>query len=1639
MMNKKSGKRILSWLLAAAMLIALMPANALAEPPTESSGSTETTVEFRCPDSEGSAEVSVGDYDSSTTAEALFKDVSSDVLSFDADSAEDSLKEGTIEGTDTPVRLDKAVVLEDGNVPETQEELEQEGTEISAVIKTDNDIAYLPATGGKPVDLGEDQTLVIIYTPEEETPDADADNQGEETKDTPAQETPATDETTDETPANEPAQEVPTNEVISEEPTEEVNADDIAAIIGVPVLLDVPIAKRYPIYVYGYLVNGNKSADESLGANTRIIKDSGTEKSFASNGYANYFTFGKIENATKVDPTSRNATAETFTDAALNTMLSNTFGANTDSKNKLFNWNDVATDGWKIKVADGATDYKEEAPNGKNTWHMDGKINVYKIQYKNGTGRGSDVSKAAGVKNAYYCGTYTITDYVPDPPDGYTKDDFAGWKVKGDNQTGDGTLCTKGEILTLKEFGNAETIILTALWKKAETPTPTGDTPVYVYGNFKHGSTTLSENAALYINDKEDPIEWNGDASKGEYYITFGKLENATDKKPADYTKYSSSAVPVSEISIDNIKTMIADGKVDLANKDTKGSAVKNTLITDSKEVNNLVNGNWSGLKPREGAEGYDDTEHIWTWHIDGTINIYRVYYDKGAIREDVTLPSESTYFLGDYTVRNQEPSSKNYEFTGWKLKGDKTDTIYKSGDTIETNDKDITLVAQWERKPATVTLNIVNGTWKDGTTTTTISVPLTDSKGTLFSDDVKKILEGIIAKEGYETPGTWDRKPNFEPNGIRKDETYTYTLKEAPKVYTVIYQWEGEHPNIAPPTPNPNTTTEPDKITASPSTYTPIPGKNATGKEGTWTFDGWKLPVQDDDARTVTFTGTWTFTPMNFRVVYVWADDFAPSDVSLDSYNKDETYTGTLAEFNVNEAPKTFSTNDNEKGTWTFDGWNAESDIVTSDNLTTITFTGSWTRTKYQVTYTWDGDDGVPSDVKKPTDKVYNTEEAARAAINTVTAKKFTSNMPNGNTAGIWTLSDWQEASSNAKVGHEATVTITLTSTWTFDAKQYKVAYDWNSSDGVPEGVTLPTDGNSYDSVEKANKAMDKVYYEGYTSYADKDSQKGLWTFSGWKASDPVDATDGSNTATITFKGSWKFIKAVVPPTNPFKATLTFKIENGTWLAPYVKDGKTNTDDILVRLTSEKTNSCAMPAGTSLPDGVPLDNYENGQWYRLEADGTTRTLIPNNKMKDEVITRDVTYILVFTAKQPEVDPDTILDVLNHKVTIEKFFEARYNRSTSGTFTVAVDVTVRRDYEVQAIETNYEPIGIFKGDVTLNTGETKRFSFTGENVSLEANTEYTIVVKEEASHQSYVTDDDTVYTITFTTDADGKVIADSILIQANDGDATTNTTITFHNIYTYKRHHSSDDGDNGGKKEENPTVEITDDEALGLNNTDHFAYIVGYGNGEVRPQNSITRAEVAAIFFRLLEDDVRDANYTRQNKFTDVSNDAWYCSAVSTLSAMGIISGYPDATFRPNASITRAEFAAIATRFDVNGDKTPVSFSDIAGHWAKDEIAVAANNGWVNGYEDGSFRPQNKITRAETMSLVNRVLNRRPETAEDLLENMTKWTDNADTNAWYYLAVQEATNSHYYEYKENSQYEKWTELRETRDWSELDK
>ena len=211
-----------------------------------------------------------------------------------------------------------------------------------------------------------------------------------------------------------------------------------------------------------------------------------------------------------------------------------------------------------------------------------------------------------------------------------------------------------------------------------------------------------------------------------------------------------------------------------------------------------------------------------------------------------------------------------------------------------------------------------------------------------------------------------------------------------------------------------------------------------------------------------------------------------------------------------------------------------------------------------------------------------------------------------------------------------------------------------------------------------------------------------------------------------------------------------------------------------------------------------------------------------------------------------------------------------------------------------------------------------------------------------------------------------------------------------------------------------------------LNGDDHDAYVFGYVDGTVRPKANISRSEVGAIFFRLLKGDIRNNNLTTENTFNDVADDMWCNEAISTMAKLGIIKGRNAETFDPNAAITRAEFAAICARFDTSNVTITNSFTDIAGNWAENEIRKAATLGWIAGYSDGSFRPNNNITRAEAMTMINRVLCRMPLTQEDLLDGMIVWPDN-NPKDWHYLAVQEATNSHEFERKGEVN-EKWTKL-----------
>lgn len=221
-----------------------------------------------------------------------------------------------------------------------------------------------------------------------------------------------------------------------------------------------------------------------------------------------------------------------------------------------------------------------------------------------------------------------------------------------------------------------------------------------------------------------------------------------------------------------------------------------------------------------------------------------------------------------------------------------------------------------------------------------------------------------------------------------------------------------------------------------------------------------------------------------------------------------------------------------------------------------------------------------------------------------------------------------------------------------------------------------------------------------------------------------------------------------------------------------------------------------------------------------------------------------------------------------------------------------------------------------------------------------------------------------------------------------------------------------------------------------LDTEDHFAYIVGYPDGTVKPQNNITREEVATIFYRLLREDKRAEVTTTHNDFTDVDASRWSNKAISTLANGGYINGYSDGTFGPAKPITRAEFATMATRYAVLSGDASLNFTDVNGHWAKDYINKAAAAGWVNGYSDGSFGPQKYITRAEVMAIINRMLVRYVD--EDGVHADAKHWSDMNGSEWYYWIVIEATNAHDYERREDGQLENWTRINENKIIKEFD-
>ena len=385
---------------------------------------------------------------------------------------------------------------------------------------------------------------------------------------------------------------------------------------------------------------------------------------------------------------------------------------------------------------------------------------------------------------------------------------------------------------------------------------------------------------------------------------------------------------------------------------------------------------------------------------------------------------------------------------------------------------------------------------------------------------------------------------------------------------------------------------------------------------------------------------------------------------------------------------------------------------------------------------------------------------------------------------------------------------------------------------------------------------------------------------------------------------------------------------------------------------------------------------------------------------------------------------------------VYKQYVQKYNRKDTTTFTFTAEVYPKAEISSgsgSAVVLANPLIDTVKGEVKIDSsknGEVKQVTF--EKTDKLSAGRYYVYITENKGTNSYITYDNSGYVLNIRVFDNGRTGLEVKLIDIDkvtengQMETTGGNTVTFVNTYT---------------RASRPSTSSTSKPTL--NTGDHFAYVMGYPDGTVRPNGSITRAEVSTILFRLLSDKTRDEYFTTESSFTDVKAGAWYNNSIATLEKTGVIvDTAKGGAFRPNEAITRAELAAMLAQF---ADAKPVKgmkFSDVsADHWAYDAIAIAAKMGWIEGYPDGTFRPDATITRAEMMTLVNRALERVPSDEDHLLSKRAMLTfPDCTTRDWFYIAVQEATNSHSYERAatEKNGDEQWTALRDNRDWTKFE-
>ena len=1028
----------------------------------------------------------------------------------------------------------------------------------------------------------------------------------------------------------------------------------------------------------------------------------------------------------------------------------------------------------------------------------------------------------------------------------------------------------------------------------------------------------------------------------------------------------------------------ITDGELDTTeHKLTFQVKYDKTKLTDDEML--LTNGEAKLIYSKTEGGEQNQEQPITSGQVENLAFTVTYLDETGA---ELTAPpyTKTRYWYGDTVAIEKGPVKTGYDFTVWTVTGV---TPAEGATSFDMPKNNVTLKANYTEKDYLLSTGVYY-----------ISDNVVPPDSVLYSyssvgsprlkKDAQVTLPDFVDVQDSEHDGVWKFRGWYEYYGLSTARKYegTFTMPARDVSLDAVWTFQkNERVNVnyeyAVDDDCDGKYTLPTELTP-PAAESIIKGRTATPKtlseaektysttEGTWSFTGWTPEKHENVTEDVTFTGKWHFTPyerVNVDYEYAVDDDCdgkytLPTELTppaAESIIKGRTATPKT----LSEAEKTYSTTE---GTWSFTGWTPEKhENVTED----VTFTGKWhftenepKETTYSIEY-----------YRQDADGNYSKPPYIRTTTDAGVALK-------GNVGDTVRIEDLERYYTEHYKGYE------------FDAEN--------------ENNVL-----SLKLEENESKNVLKLYYKAVASMSlDKD-------YVAYRDGEELDLSDGEElkagdvikyTITLENTGKRNLTNVTVEDTFTgaegelvFISGDAYEIDEDTGkisLKDTLKPGETVVirADYEVQLNDSgwRITNTVRGDATELPDaGKPWD------WVTIEPEALKRY---------EIYVSAVKYVesVKGTFNKDEENVDFTFAVSSDK----------RGRNELDRFNITVDESVK------AGETSSR----FDGGITIRLTE-EEFNSLSREIFEGDGKKYPVVylreVKGSDKKMRYDTSVVTLYLLVpqvIVTSHDPIYKTTSLNAWVDPTDSTLWPEFT--NVY-------------GKESSSSDTVKVGPQ----LNRDDHVAYIMGYPDGTVQPKGEITRAEACTIFFRLLTDSSRDYYFSKTNDYTDVNAGDWFNNAISTLSNAGIVTGYNDGTFRPNQPITRGEMAKIIANF-ANLNKGTKSFTDLSGHWSKTYVELAAGNGWIAGYPDGSFRPDQKITRAETVTMINRVLERVPAKELRLLSRsiMLTFPDN-NPGDWYYIAIQEASNSHEYQRSvyETTGDEMWTKLIDNVDWTKLEK